>query len=268
MRVILSLAAIAMIQTAGAQEPIRLYAAGSLRAALNEVATAFTAASGVKVAAEYGASGLLRDRIAKGELAEVFASANMAHPESLAQSGKAAPVVLFARNRLCALAAPGVTVTSATLLERMLDPAVKLGTSTPKADPSGDYAWELFEKAERIKPGAYNVLSGKALKLVGGPDSPPPPKDRSAYGHALATGQADIFLTYCTNAQQAKREVASLQVVAIPDELAVGANYGLTVIAGARPDAERFAQFVLSQPGQAILSKHGFSTATPTKEPK
>ena len=96
----------------------------------------------------------------------------------------------------------------------------------------------------------------------------PPPKDRSAYGHALATGQADIFVTYCTNARQAKDEVASLQVVAIPDELAVGADYGLTVIAGARSDAERFAQFMLSRPGQAILAHHGFSTATPTKEPK
>ena len=268
MRVVLSLVAVAMVQTASAQEPIRLYAAGSLRSALNEVAAAFTAASGVKVAAEYGASGLLRDRIEKGERAEVFASANMAHPTSLAKSGKATPVVLFARNRLCALAAPGVTVTSATLLERVLDPAVKLGTSTPKADPSGDYAWELFEKAERVRPGAYKALSGKALKLVGGPDSPPPPKDRSAYGHALATGRADIFLTYCTNALQAKSELSILQIVAIPDELAVGADYGLTVIAGARPEAERFAQFVLSPPGQAILAKYGFSTATPTKESK
>jgi ABC-type molybdate transport system substrate-binding protein len=265
MRALLALAAIVAAQAAGAQEPVRLYAAGSLRAALNEVAAAFTAASGVKVVAEYGPSGLLRDRIAQGEPAEVFASANMAHPESLAKAGKAAPAVLFARNRLCALAAPSVGATTAMLLDRMLDPAVKLGTSTPKADPSGDYAWELFGKAERLRPGAAKTLSAKALQLTGGPGSPPPPKDRSVYGVLVSKGEADIFLTYCTNALQAKEEAPALQVVAIPDLLAVGADYGLTVVAGAGPDAARFAQFVLSPAGQAILERHGFTPTSRTE---
>jgi molybdate transport system substrate-binding protein len=39
-------------------------------------------------------------------------------------------------------AAAGLGVTPTSLLDRMLDSSVKLGTSTPKADPSGDYAWE------------------------------------------------------------------------------------------------------------------------------
>jgi hypothetical protein len=39
-----------------------------------------------------------------------------------------------------------LTVDSANLLERMLDPNVKLGTSTPKADPSGDYALKFSGK--------------------------------------------------------------------------------------------------------------------------
>jgi molybdate transport system substrate-binding protein len=55
---------------------------------------------------------------------------------------------------LCALAAPQVAVTSETLLARMLDPAVKLGISTPNADPSGDYAWALFARADVVQPGA------------------------------------------------------------------------------------------------------------------
>ena len=67
-------------------------------------------------------------------------------------------MVLFARNRLCALVKPGLKADSATLLERMLEPAVKLGISTPKADPSGDYAFEVFGKADAIKPGARAVL--------------------------------------------------------------------------------------------------------------
>ena len=84
----------------------------------------------------------------------------------------------------------------------MLDPAVKLGTSTPKADPSGDYAFELFERVERSgarRPGGP-LLADKALQLTGGPNSPPPPAGRNVYGMLVATGQADVFLTYCTNA--------------------------------------------------------------------
>jgi molybdate transport system substrate-binding protein len=239
---------------AQAQEPIRLYAAGSLRLALTEVAKSFQAATGTPVAPTFGASGLLRERIEKGEPAEVFASADMGHPQKLAAAGRAGEVRLFTRNRLCALAAPGVSVSSETLLERMLDPKVKLGTSTPKADPSGDYAWQLFEKS-----GSFDVLSKKALKLVGGPDSPQAPAGRSVYAMLVGEGKADIFLTYCTNAIAANAENGALRMVQIPPALAVGADYGLTVLKGARAEAQSLAQYILSAPAQSILSKYGFS---------
>ncbi|MGD9952133.1 MAG: molybdate ABC transporter substrate-binding protein [Burkholderiales bacterium] len=244
---------------AQAQEPVRLYAAGSLRGALTEAAKAFEAKEGVAVATTFGPSGLLRGRIAKGEPAEVFASANMTHPRSLEKDGKAGPVRLFARNRLCALAAPHVKVDTATLLERMLDPAVKLGTSTPKADPSGDYAFELFAKAEALRPGARAALEKKALQLTGGKDSPPPPKGRSQYGQVVAEGKAHVFLTYCTNALQAQKENPGQRIVQVPEALAVGADYGLTVIKGARPQAGRLADFILAPAGQAILARFGFA---------
>ncbi|MCW5773065.1 MAG: molybdate ABC transporter substrate-binding protein [Rhodospirillaceae bacterium] len=250
--------AVAAAATAHAEAPVRLYAAGSLKAALTEIAAAFRKETGIEVAGTFGPSGLLRDRIARREPAEVFASANMSHPAALAAAGRAGPVQAFALNRLCALVGATVTVTSDTLLQRLLDPAVKLGTSTPKADPSGDYAWRLFEKAEMQVKGAYAALDAKALKLTGGPNAPAPPKDRSLYGKLVEEGAADIFLTYRTNAVQAKREVPALQIVAVPDALAVGAEYGLTVIAGARPEAGHFAAFIRSQAGRAILERFGF----------
>jgi molybdate transport system substrate-binding protein len=245
--------------SAQAQEPVRLYAAGSLRLALTEVGKSFQAATGTPVAPTFGASGLLRERIEKGEPAEVFASADMGHPQRLAAAGRAGEARLFTRNRLCALAAPGVSVSSETLLERMLDPKVKLGTSTPKADPSGDYAWELFEKAERVRPASREVLSNKALKLVGAPDSPQAPAGRSVYAMLVSEGKADIFLTYCTNAIAAHAENGALRIVQIPPALGVGAEYGLTVLKGARTEAESLARYILSAPAQAILSKYGFS---------
>jgi ABC-type molybdate transport system substrate-binding protein len=255
---IISIIATTMAGLASASEPVRLYAAGSLRAALTEVAAAFAQVSGSKIEANYGASGLLRDEIVGGARADVFASANMEHPQALASSGKSGPAVLFARNRLCALARPGITVEPNTLLDRMLDPAVKLATSTPKADPSGDYAWEVFRKADAIRSGSFARLSQKALQLVGGPSSPQF-GDRNPYGALLADGRADIFLAYCTGTRTAVMEHPDQRIVALPDALAVGADYGLTVLLDASPPAHQFAMFILSPAGQRILAKHGFS---------
>ncbi|MCB1884674.1 MAG: molybdate ABC transporter substrate-binding protein [Geminicoccaceae bacterium] len=244
-----------------AAEPLKLYAAGSLKAAFGEVAADFEKAGGPAVAATFGASGLLRGRIEGGERADVFASADMAHPLKLAKAGKAGPVALFARNELCALARPGLEVSPATLLDAMLRDGVRLGTSTPKADPSGDYAWKLFGRAEAARPGSFAKLDAKALKLTGGPDTAKAPEGRNTYGWVMGEGKADLFLTYCTNALLAKAEVPDLQVVAVPGNLAVGADYGLTVLNDAPPEAWRLALYVLSPEGQAVLARHGFKVA-------
>lgn len=239
-------------------EQVNLYAAGSLRAALGDVAKAFEAATGNQVATEFGPSGLLRQRIEQGEAAHVFASANMEHPQNLVGQGQKGPVALFTRNNLCALAQPGLTVTTATLLDVMLDPAVRVGTSTPKADPSGDYALELFGKAEQLKPGSTTTLTAKALQLTGGPDSPKAPEGRNLYAWVMDEQQADVFLTYCTNAVLARKELPELQNVSIGSELSVGADYGLLVLDGAPQEAWRLALFILSPEGQRILGDYGF----------
>ncbi|HKA38404.1 MAG TPA: substrate-binding domain-containing protein, partial [Burkholderiales bacterium] len=114
-----------------AQEPVRLYAAGSLRVAMSEIAVAFEKQDGTPVSREFGASGLLRKRIEDGAPAEVFASADLGHPQALNAARRSGLVVVFARNRLCALASPKVNVTTDTLLGVMSDPDVRLGTSTP-----------------------------------------------------------------------------------------------------------------------------------------
>ncbi|WP_255448357.1 molybdate ABC transporter substrate-binding protein [Telmatospirillum sp. J64-1] len=238
----------------------RLFAAGSLQAALSEVIQDYEAQHGVKVDATFGPSGLLKGRLEQGEAAEVFASANMDHPSALHESGLAGPVQPFARNQLCALAQPGLDLTSDTLLERMLDAAVRVATSTPKADPAGDYAWELFGKAEALKAGSTESLRAKALQLTGGPDSTKPPEGRNVYGWHMDQDRADIFLTYCTNARLAAQEVEGLQIVAVPEDLSVGAVYGLTVMnSGDRAQGEALAQYILSPDGQSVLERFGFS---------
>jgi ABC-type molybdate transport system substrate-binding protein len=235
-----------------------LYAAGSLREALGHVAEIFGRSAGLKVDGTFGPSGLLRGKISAGARADVFASANTEHPAALAKAGKAGPVAIFARNVLCALVRPGLKLTPDGLLTAMLDPQIKLGTSTPQADPSGDYAFAVFAKAEALSPGAQAALAGKARQLTGGPLSRQPQPGRNFYGQLVAEGEADIFLTYRTGALVAQAENPGQQIVSLPASLGVGADYGLTVIAGAADGAQNLAAFILSKEGQAILAEHGF----------
>jgi len=239
--------------------PIRLFAAGSLKDALGEIAKAFEAAGGDKVEGRFDPSGLLKDEIAGGAAADVFASANMTHPQALHDAGTSGPVTRFTRNTLCALVRPGLDISSATLLDTLLNPEIKIGTSTPLADPSGDYAFEVFRKAGAIRPGAGSTLMRKALQLTGSGTSAAPPAGRSPYGWHVAEGRADIFLTYRTNVAAALAQYPGQQLVELPDSLSVGADYGLTVMTSAPDAAHRFAAFIVSDQGQQILARYGFA---------
>jgi len=238
---------------------VRLHAAGSLKPAMTALSEAFTAAQHIKVEASFGASGLLRERLEKGEAGDVYASADMGNPEKLAKQGKAGPVVLFARNRLCAIVRPGLQVTPETLLRTMLDPTIKLGTSTPGNDPAGDYAWALFAKADVVQPGAGDILRFKALKLTGSPSAPQPPPGRNVYAWNVMERHADVYLAYCTAGQAAATEVPDIGVVDLPPDLAVGADYGLTALQHANAKTTLpFILYVLSTEGQSILAHYGF----------
>jgi molybdate transport system substrate-binding protein len=245
-----ALTALASLCAAAQTAEVKVLAAGSLRAALTDVAGAFEAeAAGRRVVLGFGASGLLKDRLLGGERADVFASANLEHPQALAAAGRAAAPRTFARNRLCALAAPGFDATPETLVSRLLDPAVRVGTSTPGADPAGDYAWAMFERIEASgRPGAFKTLSEKALQLTGGPNAPPPPADRNVYAALMAQARADVFITYCTNAVVAQREAPTLSRIDVPAEVNVSAGYAIAVLNGA-PEAARQFVAALNRPG-------------------
>lgn len=239
-------------------DPVAVFAAGSLRDALTEVARDHEARTGQKIALTFGPSGLLRERIEKGEGAQVFASADTQHPQRLAGAGGWETQTVFVRNSLCALAQPGVAVTPENMLDTLLRADLKLGMSTPKADPAGDYALLLFQKAGEVRAGAQAALNAKALPLTGGPASPAPPAGRNAYAWVMEQGMADVFLTYCTNAVAARKELARLQVVQMPAALQVSAAYGLTVRKGAAPGASAFARAITVDPAQAIFARYGF----------
>jgi molybdate transport system substrate-binding protein len=239
----------------GLADTLRIYAAGSLSAAFQEMVRAFPAPPDAVAPPFFGPSGVLRGKIEAGDAVDVLASADMAQPRRLAHPGQ--PVIMFTRNRLCALGRTTLGLTEDTLLARMLDPAVRLATSTPGADPGGDYAWAMFARAEAVHPGAQAILQAKALKLVGGPNTPPPIPGHGAVQSVFLSDSADIMLGYCSGSAAVIKEVPGLTSIAVPSALAVEPAYGMIVLSD-QPLAARFALFVMSEQGQAILQRHGF----------
>lgn len=261
MRTLIAILGLVSCAAAAADDSaVRLHAAGSLRAAMTEIGKAYTEAYGVPVDAKFGGSGLLKDRLANDEAGDVFASADMGNPQSLTHAGKSGLTVLFAHNHLCAIVRPGLHVTSATLLATLLDPKIKLGTSTPVSDPAGDYAWIIFKKADAIRPGSRAILEAKAVKIGNVPGSLAVPQGVSnGVAWLFKEKRADVFLAYCTGGAAVAAELPGSSAIPLPEALAVQASYGLTILNTANKErAAQFAFFILSAAGQKILADHGF----------
>jgi molybdate transport system substrate-binding protein len=246
-----------LLPGAGAAQPLHIFAAGSLTAAFTEMVQAFPAPTGSVAPPVFGPSGLLRQRIEHGDPADILASADMAQPRILAHEQAGRLVVMFTRNRLCALGRGSLGLTQDNLLDRLLDPAVRLATSTPGADPGGDYAWAVFARAEVIHPGAQAILEAKAMKLVGGPNTPLLIAGHGAVQGVFLADRADVMIGYCSGSGPVMQDVPGLTNVALPSALAVGPAYGMAVLSD-HPLAARFALFVMSEQGQTILQRYGF----------
>lgn len=244
-----------------AEEPLRVFAAGSLTDAFTEMVQTLGVPPGAITPPVFGPSGVLRGRLEAGEAADVFASADMGNPARLAAARGGLPVVPFVRNRLCVQGQQRLGLAPDTVLARMLDTTLVLATSTPRADPGGDYAWAVFARADQARPGARAALEAKARPLVGGPGMVPVLPGHGAVAGLFLTGKADLFLGYCSNVEAMLADVPGLVSVPLPPPLAPqGADrpeYGMVVLSDTEA-ARRFAAFVLSPDGQAVLAKHGF----------
>jgi molybdate transport system substrate-binding protein len=256
-RIAVSLIGMAIASYAGAAEPLRIYAAGSLTAAFIDMVREFPAPPNAVAPPVFGPSGVLRERIEHGEPADILASADMGQPRTLARDRPDRQVVMFTRNRLCALGRAKLGLTQQNILEKLLDPAVRLATSTPHADPAGDYTWAVFSRAETVRPGARAILEAKALQLVGGPNSQPLVPGRGAVQGIFLADRADVMLGYCSGTGPIMREIPDLTSVSLSPALTVGPAYGLIVLSD-HLLAAQFAVFVVSERGQAILLRHGF----------
>jgi molybdate transport system substrate-binding protein len=249
-------------------DTLKVTAAGSLRAAIADLLHRFPLQSDTVDPPEFGPSGLMRQKIENGAVVDVFASADIEQPRKLAAGHPERMVILFARNSLCVLARSNLGLNQENLLDRLLDPTVRIATSTPGSDPLGTYSWEVFERADALKPGARATLEAKSKKLVGGGEKTPPlVPGKGAVEGIFLSDQADVMLIYCSAVPALQSEIPSLTSIKLPATLTVEPVDGM-VILDSKPVALRFVVFVMSEEGQATLRSHGLepvASVAPTR---
>lgn len=233
---------------------LNILAAGSLKRAFTPLLAAFRAQSGMAVTADFGPAGLLRERIEAGEPCALFASANTAHPQALLASGRALDVHTFAGNCLSLTVRHSASTQQADWLTLLADTRLRLATSTPGCDPSGDYTWQLFAHIDTLRPGLGQQLMQRALPLVGGRETLAIPPGEIASAWLLRQGRADMFIGYQHYTQCLSGE-ADLRVVAIPAADNIRCDYQLALL---EAQATPLMQFILSSQGQALLQAAGF----------
>lgn len=233
---------------------LHVLAAGSLKRAFVPLCQQFSKQTGLPVSIDFGPAGLLRERIEAGERCSLFASANTQHPQTLLARGLAQTVQTFAYNRLNLTARKTAQTANADWLSLLANPTLRLGTSTPGCDPSGDYTWELFECIEARHP--QMALKARAKMLVGGRDSLTVPAGEIASAWLIRENLTDLFIGYAHYAQ-ALVNADDLRLLAIPDQYQRRCEYQLALL---QDEAHSLAQFIVSSAGQTFLHQAGFLT--------
>ncbi|WP_448310614.1 substrate-binding domain-containing protein [Pantoea sp. PGP6] len=198
----------------------------------------------------FGPAGLLRECIEAGEPCDLFASANRAHPETLLHRGRALSVIPFASNMLCLTIRSDVLHPGDDWHTLLTRGDLRIATSTPGADPSGDYTQRLFTQMG----DAGEAVRQRAMALVGGRDTPPVPHGRLAAEWLILEGKADLFIGY-SSYRTALGQIAGLRVIDIPVVFNPQAEYVCAVIT---PQAEPLAAFLASPLAQSVLRDAGF----------
>lgn len=219
-------------------------AAISLKVPMEQAAAAFAAASpGEAVTFTFGSSGQLVAQIEHGAPVDLFVSASPAELDRLAAAGRidAASRASIAGNRLVVIAGPGVAPPR-DLADLASPRFARIAIGNPATVPVGRYARQALAAAGAL--GAIEsrlVLSENARQLVA----------------LVARGEADAAIVYATDAAS----IGPSRITAIPAALHEPVVYEAALLKGAasRDRADAFLRFLASQPGAAILARHGFA---------
>jgi ABC-type molybdate transport system substrate-binding protein len=237
-------------------DPVSIFAAGSLRGVVADLSREAGENLGVRVEASFGGSGLMRERIEKGEKADLLLSADLGSPRKLESAHRTTlPVIAFARNRMCVVSRKSEGITTANLIDRLLAANTRVKTSTPVADPSGDYAWSIFDRIDAMRPGSGARLKEKAQAMMSVTAEPASPS-QSAAAALFVARRIDLSITYCSASAALIQELPELSSLEVPATLDPHPVYGIAVLSD-RPEVLRVVLFLLSEKGQAIIARNG-----------
>jgi len=238
---------------AAATEPARrellVFAAASLSDALEEVGQAFTAATGVRVAASYAASSVLAKQIEAGAPADAFFSADVAWVDYLEKRGLIQPSSRrdVLRNTLVLIAPADSTLRLRIAPGFDLAGALKggrLAIADPDSVPAGEYA-----RAALTRLGVWSRVSDRAVRGE---------NVRAALAY-VARGEAPLGIVYRTDAQ-AERRVRVVDV--FPEDSHPPITYVVALTSRARPEAAQLVEFLTGDAARQIFVRYGF-TAPP-----
>ncbi|WP_205353203.1 molybdate ABC transporter substrate-binding protein [Janibacter anophelis] len=223
----------------GGTTTLRVAAAASLTASFEEIATDFEAANeGVELEFQFAGSSDLATQISNGAELDVFASADEATMDKVADLTAADPMI-FATNVLTIVTEPG-------------NPQQITGLQDLE---SSDLA--VVVCAEQVPCGAAT----KALTEQQDVTLDPASEESKVTGvlTKVTTGEADAGLVYVTDATGAGDQVETVEA---EDSDEVVNSYPIAVLDGApSPDeAQAFVDFVTGPEGQAVLQDKGFGT--------
>lgn len=230
-------------------ESLTVFAAASLKNALDDISDLYTVETGQQVVISYAGTSALARQIEQGAPADVFAAANVDWVNYLTERGvlDRASTLAFASNELV-LIAPRTTsfdaapdLASANDVRTALGEDGRLAVALVDAVPGGIYAREAMETL-----GVWDELEDHLAQSD---------NVRSAL-FLVARGEAPLGIVYASDAQADP----NVHIVArfpagshapIIYSASQNANVGMR-------DAESFLTFLVGDAAQSVLADHGF----------
>src|ERR1700710_1033627 len=232
---------------------LTVFAAASMKNALDDIDAAWTAKTGVKVVASYAASSALAKQIEQGAPADVFVSADtdwMDYATSRKTINEPTRVNLL--GNAIVLIAPKDSKIDNVAIGAGFDLSAlagdgKIATGDVKAVPVGKYAKAALEKF-----GAWTAAEPKFTMA----------ESVRAALTLVARGEAALGIVYSTDA----KVEAGVKIVGIfPENSHPPIIYPVAATTTAKPETADYLAFLRSSAAKTILEKYGFKfLVTPT----
>lgn len=240
------LAGAALSPAAAEDKTITIFAAASMKNALDEIDAAYTAKTGIKFSVSYAASSVLAKQIEQGAPADVFASADtdwMDYAISRKTINEATRVNLLG-NSIVLIAPKDSRIDSVTIAQGFdlatLAGDGRIATGDVKSVPVGKYAKAALEKL-----GAWQAAEPKFAMA----------ESVRAALTLVARGEAALGIVYSTDA---KVEPGVKTIGTFPAASHPAIVYPVAATTSAKGETSDYLAFLRSAAAKAIFEKYGF----------